>query len=167
MDFSVPISGVYCERTSADFWAEPLNAGSSLIVVVVGLFGVVALHRAGRLTPMVAWLVALSIAIGIGSFLLHTFATGWAELADVLPIWAFVAVFGLAVTLRFRPGRRNLPMAAAYGIILFGSGTALATSDATGLAATLSGSAQYIPAGLMIASVIWFLWGRNTPRCCK
>ena len=34
-------------------------------------------------------LTALIVCIGIGSFLFHTFATGWAALADVIPIMLF------------------------------------------------------------------------------
>jgi hypothetical protein len=44
-------------------------------------------------------LVALVAAIGVGSFLFHTFATRWARLVDVVPIGVFMLAY-LAVALR-------------------------------------------------------------------
>ena len=75
----------YCERTGAGFWAEPVNAMTNL-----------------------AFLVA---AVGVGSFLWHTFATPWAEWADVIPIGLFIAVF-LASFLRRVAGLRWSAVAA-------------------------------------------------------
>lgn len=54
-----------------------------------------ALQR-GLTHPMLWLLIALAGSIGIGSFLFHTIATRWAELADTVPIWSFAAVFALA-----------------------------------------------------------------------
>ncbi|WP_291832714.1 ceramidase domain-containing protein [Limimaricola sp.] len=163
MDLNAPILGAYCERTSPAFWAEPLNAATSLLVIVVGVTGYALLYRQGRATLMMTVLVALGIAIGLGSFLLHTYGTRWAELADVIPIWAFVAVFGLAVLLRLRPGRAALPLLLVAGGAAFAGGTAMAMGDQMGLIANLSGSLQYIPAALMIVVVVWQLWRRHHP----
>lgn len=42
MDWTQAID-IYCERTDADFWSEPINALSNAAFMVVGLF---ALRRA-------------------------------------------------------------------------------------------------------------------------
>lgn len=97
----------YCERTDALFWSEPLNALSNAGFVVAALWLAVKLHRQARqglLVPQAIWvLLALQGFIGVGSFLFHTFATRWAELADVLPIYLFMHIFA-AVFLRWAVG---------------------------------------------------------------
>ncbi|MCE7029037.1 ceramidase domain-containing protein [Jiella avicenniae] len=98
MDWSASIDA-YCERTSAQFWAEPLNAWSNLAFIAVGLVGLSLWKmRGGRDLPSQA-LCVLVLVIGIGSFLFHTFATRWASLADVLPIAVFIyGYFALALS---------------------------------------------------------------------
>lgn len=86
----------YCERTSAAFWAEPLNALSNAAFVLVALLMVRQLHRAGDRHGDVWLLAALAAAVGVGSFLWHTLATPWTEWADVIPIGLFIAVFLLS-----------------------------------------------------------------------
>ena len=80
---------LYCERLGAGFWAEPVNALTNLFFLGAAWL---AWRRARRLkagSPGVWLLVGLLFSIGVGSFLFHTFATRWAELADVLPIMLF------------------------------------------------------------------------------
>ena len=97
----------YCERgQDPSFWAEPLNAVSNAgFLVIAGLAAV----RARRLPEEASstadrcaiwFLVVLAIAIGIGSFLFHTFATRWSRLADVVPIAIFMLGY-LTFALRF------------------------------------------------------------------
>lgn len=163
IDLTSRSDSIYCERTSPHFWAEILNATSSLFVIAVGVIGFVYLLRTGRLTPVVSLLALLGIAIGLGSFLLHTFATRWAELADVIPIWAFVVVFGLSVIVRSSRGAVPVPLAIIFGAAIFSAGTAMAMGGQMQLARNFSGSFQYVPALLMIAGAIWFLWKRGHP----
>ena len=88
----------YCERgQDGSFWGEPLNAASNVAFLAVAG---VALARLARpearerehrgFAIVLALLVA---AIGIGSFLFHTFATRWARLADVAPIGLFMVAY--------------------------------------------------------------------------
>lgn len=91
----------YCERgQDASFWAEPANALTNIAFLVVAGIGLHFLLRLPdhRRPAMAYVLIALMFAIGIGSFLFHTFATGWAAIADVAPIVIFMlAYFGFAL----------------------------------------------------------------------
>lgn len=90
---------LYCERTSAAFWAEPVNALTNLSFVVAALALVVLLHRRGLKAGWPgAFLIVNLAAIGVGSFLFHTVADRATMLADLLPIFlyqlAFIALYG-------------------------------------------------------------------------
>jgi hypothetical protein len=50
-------------------------------------------RRRDSLTPQIWLLLGLVVAVGVGSGLFHTFATGWAQIADVLPILLLQLVF--------------------------------------------------------------------------
>lgn len=80
----------YCERLEPGLWAEPVNALTNLAFIIAAI-------AAWRISPASAPLArALSVvlfAIGVGSGLFHTFATGWAAASDVLPIMAFVVLY--------------------------------------------------------------------------
>lgn len=89
----------YCERLDASFWAEPVNAITNLSFLIAAYIAAREIRSEGRIDLGKALLVALMIAIGIGSFLFHTFGTSWAALADVLPITLFIMAF-LALVLR-------------------------------------------------------------------
>lgn len=109
----------YCERGfDPGLWAEPLNALSNVAFIVVA-----ALAAAGMTRPLpsdatppdraavgfVYVLIALVALIGIGSFLFHVMATRWAQLADVLPIGAFIVLY-LMFALRCLAGLSTLKM---------------------------------------------------------
>jgi hypothetical protein len=84
---------LYCERTSPTFWAEPVNALTNGFFLIGAWFG---WRRANRLRAgsLGVWLLlVLMCAIGIGSFLFHTFATTWARWVDVLPILFFQLLY--------------------------------------------------------------------------
>ena len=139
MDWTRTIDA-YCERTSAAFWAEPVNAVTNLAFLVAAWIGVALWRRSGRRDPASLFLVILAGVIGIGSFLFHTFANRWSNLADVLPIAVFIyAYFGLALA-RFVGLRRSV---AALATLAF-----LGASVAAGplLAPIAGSSAGYIPA---------------------
>ncbi len=124
----------YCERLSAAFWAEPLNAVSNAAFLLAALAAFLLLRRPGRRDWPAEALTALIAIIGIGSFLFHTMPQRWTLLADVVPIQLFaLCYFGLALS-RFL---RLSPLAASIGAILF-----LATCF--GLASALS---PLLPAG--------------------
>ncbi|KPK40806.1 MAG: hypothetical protein AMJ69_00945 [Gammaproteobacteria bacterium SG8_47] len=94
----------YCERTDPAFWAEPANAVSNLAFLVSAIAAWALYRRTFQLNGPPHWdimaLIGLMAVIGTGSFLWHTVATGWAELADIIPIWLFVNLFLISFLLR-------------------------------------------------------------------
>ncbi len=87
----------YCERTGPGWWQEPANTLSN----VAFFLAAAAAARRFRETPGLslgngwdlALLIALIVAIGVGSTLWHLLATRWAALADEIPILLFISVF--------------------------------------------------------------------------
>lgn len=163
MTLNAPAASLYCERASRELWAEPLNAGTSLFVIVVAIVGFFRLRRQGLLSPSVCVMMGLAVLIGVGSFLLHSFATVWAEVADVVPIWAFVAFYAAAVTRRFAPVslRPALIVGLALGVVA--SGTGLAMGPVARAQVFASGTTQYLPAILATVAILGFLWKSHHP----
>lgn len=91
---------LYCERTGPEFWSEPVNALTNLAFVAAGLWGVREARRrdAGVFATVLCWWV---VAIGIGSFLFHTFASRLTMWADILPIAGFTLAYTLFTLRRF------------------------------------------------------------------
>jgi hypothetical protein len=87
---------IYCERTDAGFWSEPVNALSNLGFLVAAGYALARWRAVGpRDWPTLALIVIVAM-IGVGSFLFHTFANRWSLLADVIPIQLFMlGMFGL------------------------------------------------------------------------
>ncbi|MEM9101175.1 MAG: ceramidase domain-containing protein [Pseudomonadota bacterium] len=92
MDWFKPIDG-YCERIDPSFWAEPVNAITNLAFIIAGWFACKQVKKTSSETRYLWLLPILMMAIGIGSFLFHTFANLWSLLADVIPIYIFQLVF--------------------------------------------------------------------------
>lgn len=132
---------IYCERVGPEFWAEPLNAISNAAFLMAALGGLLIWRRRGADDWPALLLILLIAAIGIGSFLFHTFATRWAAAADVLPIiicllaFLFIAqrrMFGLSA------------VTAALGLAIF-----LGLNVLNGFLSPpgfLNGSGTYLPA---------------------
>ncbi|KZL18806.1 Ceramidase [Pseudovibrio axinellae] len=103
----------YCERTSAAFWSEPLNAVSNAAFLIAALFALqiwLKIRSNAKKTHSTQtnandlaglFLIGLLTIIGIGSFLFHTFATRWAMLADVIPIALFMLTYFFLATRRY------------------------------------------------------------------
>jgi hypothetical protein len=146
MDWTAPID-LYCERAGPGFWAEPLNAVSNAAFLAAAGWGLARSRRSGR-RDAPAFLLALLIGvIGIGSFLFHTFAVRWSNLADVLPITAFIyGHFFLAMRRFVGLGR----LRSAVATLLF---LAASFALAPALSPLLGGSAGYAPALLAILGV--------------
>ncbi|NML73496.1 ceramidase [Rhizobium sp. S-51] len=162
-NWTAPITGAYCERTGPEFWGEPLNSASSLLVVIVSITALVYVLRKRRVAPGILALMAMAVAIGIGSFLWHTFATRWAELADVLPIWGFVAVYGSAMIFSSVRAPVGPIVALAFGAVVFLTGVALSMSETHMLGDTVSGSTQYLPALFVVIATGRLLWRERHP----
>lgn len=172
MDWFTAID-IYCERTGPEFWSEPLNALSNLSFIFAAVWGWTEARKRNRTDLMTVILIVLAALIGVGSFLFHTFANTWSSLADVIPIWTFVALFVLVAIHRIggvRPGRIGIGLAIAVGLvaILFafgGDGSGSQTSDLPAASghtsghthdhtasanSLLNGSEQYLPAVLAL-----------------
>jgi hypothetical protein len=83
------VTDLYCERLGPGLWAEPLNATTNLAFFLAAWAAWALGRRAYALSPGVRHLVALIIAIGVGSTLFHTFATPWARALDTGSILLF------------------------------------------------------------------------------
>jgi Ceramidase len=86
---------IYCERSSAAWDAEPLNATSNVAFFIAAW----AVWRLQKKRPngvlggpiMALWIIIA--VVGLGSLTFHTMATRWAEWADVIPILIFMIVY--------------------------------------------------------------------------
>jgi len=138
----------YCERLGPGLLAEPLNAVTNgAFLVAAWLLQRLARHGGGSDRGVLA-LAVLALAIGIGSGLFHTFATGWALAADVVPILLFQLLF-LLLYLRRRVGLAPLP---AAGLCLAFLLACLAVRD---LPPLLNGSLMYAPTLAVLALLAW------------
>ncbi len=107
---------IYCERLSADFWAEPINAITNIFFILAGILALrLWKNSAARSWDMLV-MALLMFVVGIGSFIFHTVATRWASLADVLPIAIFIN-FSFGVFL-YRTANAGL-MASMLGVFFF------------------------------------------------
>ena len=107
MDWFAQFDG-YCERTDFSYWSEPANALTNLAFIIAA----VVMWRRSAGLPIARLLCAIVFAIGVGSYLFHTHATGWAALADVAPIGMFILVYFFAVNRHIWP----MPLWPALGV---------------------------------------------------
>ncbi len=140
---------LYCERTDALFWSEPLNAisnGAFVVAAVVLFVRARATHRA--LPWDITLLAGLIVLVGLGSFVFHTVATVWASALDVL----FIEIFIYVYFARFmqRVGGLGL-ISTIVGLALF----VLFERALTGMfmPGSLNGSYRYLPALIVLAGM--------------
>ena len=160
---------LYCERTAPGFWNEPLNAISNGAFLIAAAWGWADARRCGGPDPAEALLIVLAALIGVGSFLFHTFANGWAELADVIPIWTFVACYVL-ITIHRMSGSDFAKTARIAGIVLVITAAVFwfSSEDVTTEADTVAvgpfnGSLQYLPALLALVVFTALGWWQRHP----
>ncbi len=84
---------IYCERLDAGLWAEPMNAVTNAAFFIAALCAYLLAKKENALNGRVVLLILFILIIGTGSTLFHTFATGWAQLSDVLPILFYQIAF--------------------------------------------------------------------------
>lgn len=156
---------IYCERLAPGFWAEPVNALTNLSFVAAALWGALTARRSGVSHPVAWLLIVMAGLIGVGSFLFHTFANGWSELADTLPIWSFVAVFVIAA-MRYiggmaarRVARVALVVVGAAVLTLVFLASGEGASAAQAAPDPLNGSGQYAPA--LVALIVFAILTRR------
>lgn len=158
---------IYCERTAPGFWGEPWNAVTNLSFLAASIWGAMTARARGLRAPDAWVLIALAAVIGLGSFLFHTLANQWSSLAEVLPIWSFVAVFMLVAMHRLGGmawGRVALwagaVVAVAVLVVVFLAGPEGAPSQGPD---PLNGSGQYAPAVVAILAFALFTQAKRHP----
>ncbi|MDJ0764094.1 MAG: ceramidase domain-containing protein [Myxococcota bacterium] len=137
---------LYCERTEPGLWAEPLNTLTNLSFFIAAFAAWRWASRQGKPDRSVVALTVLIVAIGIGSSLFHTFASRWAEMADVIPIGMFEVCY-LWLYLRRITGLRRrwcigVMIVFAIGIYLAGQFPDL-----------LNGSVMYAPGFVLLVAL--------------
>ena len=150
----------YCERGGPEFWAEPVNAVTNALFVLGALLAWRIWRREAPDDLAIPVLLALVVAIGVGSFLFHTFATAWAALADVLPITAFIVVYLVLTVRRFVGTAWWLALAAGVAFLPAAAFVERALSTLVGPA--LGGSEGYAPA--LLALLAFGAWLRRLGR---
>lgn len=141
MDLTAQLDG-YSERIDPSFWSEPVNAITNAAFLIAALI----MWRRTQGIAMGRALSAILFAIGIGSFLFHTYAQTWAAIADVLPIVAFVLLYIFIAT---RDYWRQNALVSAGAVLLFFP-YAAATIPLFNLIPVFSVSAGYGPVPLLI-----------------
>lgn len=142
MNWTEAVDG-YCERLDASFWAEPVNAVTNGAFLLAALF----MWRRSVGVPEARFLCAVLFAIGVGSFLFHTFAQPWAGVADVLPIAVFVFAYIFLAARDYLGMRRRWAGVATLGFVPF----AAVTVPLFAQLPILGVSAGYWPVCLLIA----------------
>jgi hypothetical protein len=151
----------YCERQSAAFWAEPVNAlSNAAFLVAAGAAFLLWRRKGGADYPALA-LITVTASVGVGSFIFHTVATRGAMLLDVIPIAVFIYGYFLLTLRRFCEFGVELAVAITLAFVTFSFGVEASIHG-------FNGSAAYLPA---LAALIFF-WallrfppdGSQTPR---
>ncbi|KAA2235508.1 ceramidase domain-containing protein [Salinarimonas soli] len=163
MSWFAPID-LYCERTSAGFWAEPVNAFSNAAFLIAASAAYLLWRRGGGRDGPALALICIVAVVGIGSFLFHTFANRWSLLADVLPITVFI--YGYFVLAMRRFVGLGVPAALAITGAFLAFNVPFETLWRLALgpgAPTLNGSVGYLPPAAALVAVGAFLSWR-APR---
>lgn len=84
-------SDIYCERTDLSYWAEPVNALTNMAFILAAW--IMWRRVRGQDMPLAVAMCWILAAIGAGSYLWHTHATGWGALADTGAIAVFIVVY--------------------------------------------------------------------------
>ena len=132
---------LYCERTDASFWSEPVNALSNAAFLIAAALALDLWRRGDRKDWPALALIVIVAAVGVGSFVFHTVATRAAILADVIPIAVFIYGYLLLALRRFL----HLRVIVAAPIVVAYAAGAQALS-ALAPARLLNGSIGYLPA---------------------
>lgn len=137
---------LYCERCGPEFWAEPINALSNAAFLLAAFFSYRTAKRRGTLSGETRILIGLAATVGAGSFLFHTFATKWAMLLDLIPIFLLQLYF-VWVYARSQMGSSRLLAGSLVAGLLATTLAGFLVKDA------LNGSLTYLPAWLLLAAL--------------
>jgi hypothetical protein len=149
---------IYCERTTAGWNAEPLNAISNAAFFIAA-WAVWRLQKQRPNTALRGPIQALWIIIavvGAGSLIFHTAATRWAEWADVIPILIFMIVYCWTILTAFF----GLPvwLKALITLIFFAATFFL---EADEFESVLWGGAMYLPTLFFLMAAGAGIWRRD------
>jgi hypothetical protein len=147
MDWSEPVD-LYCERTDASFWSEPVNALSNAAFLIAAALALDLWRRGDRKDWPALALIIVVAAVAVGSFVFHTVATRAAIFADVIPIAVFIYGYLLLALVRFLHLR--VIVAAAIVVAYAASVQALSALAPPRL---LNGSVGYLPALVALITV--------------
>ena len=142
---------LYCERLAPGFWAEPVNALTNLSFLLAAFYAWRLAAKRQALSTGTWTLIALIAAIGIGSFLFHTFANGWSMAADVIPILLFQVTFLWIYGARVVGWR--LPVRLLTGALLIAAFAAGGRHPEV-----LNGSLRYAPAVVLLLGLGAYHW---------
>jgi hypothetical protein len=149
----------YCERTSAAYWAEPVNALTNLAFLLAAW----VMWRRSKGLPLARALCMVLAAIGVGSYLFHTHANGLTAALDVGPILVFILVYIFAAT---RDVLGLGPWWAGGAVAAFVPYAALMVPVFTALMPYLGSSASYAPIPVLILGYAVALW-RMSPATAR
>lgn len=155
MDWTAQVDN-YCERVDLTFWSEPINAvtNAAFLIAAVICWGMLG----GKKDLGARVLTLILAAIGIGSFLFHTFATGWAAAADVIPILLFILAYVFLATRRLL----GLPLwAGIASVVLFIPYSIAVTTTVEAAVGPLNGSVSYAPVPILILAYAAILTFRD------
>jgi hypothetical protein len=133
----------YCERTSAAFWAEPVNAVTNVAFVMAALL----MWRRTAGLPLARAMCVVLAAIGLGSFLFHSLANGLTAALDVAPILVFILVYVFAATRDLLGLGWRIGVGAALGFLPY---AALTVPVFSAVLPVLGSSAGYAPVPVLI-----------------
>lgn len=156
---------LYCERVDSSFFSEPINAITNLAFIIAS-FILFSFYRKNKLKSFpLLFLIFLLFLIGLGSFLFHTFANVWSELADTIPIWSFV-FFYILIVLRivFESSRLSTINAMAVVFVFAYIGFDLSQSVSSDVK-VLNGSIQYAPAFFLLIVYSTALYLKKSHLC--
>jgi hypothetical protein len=139
---------LYCERTDASLWSEPVNALSNAAFLIAAVLALRLWRRGDREDWPALALIIVVAAVGAGSFVFHTVATRAAILADVIPIAVFIYGYLLLALVRFLQFR---VIVSAAIVVAF----AICAQTLSSLAPPrlLNGSVGYLPALIALIAV--------------
>jgi hypothetical protein len=134
---------IYCERTDASLWSEPVNALTNLLIFGAGFFGLaqVRSRKTGGYAEVLCWWV---VVIGLGSLLFHTTALELTKWADIIPIATFTLAMAIFCLRRF--SGLGWPKTVAYFIAYFIAISIVTYLIPSWLSEASNGTTAYLPA---------------------
>jgi hypothetical protein len=144
----------YCERTSAAYWAEPVNAATNAAFLIAAA----VMWRRTEGLPLARAMCGVLAAIGVGSYLFHTHANGLTAAMDVGPILIFILLYIFAATRDLLGLGWRWAAGAVVGFFPYGALMVPVFSTAMPF---LGSSAGYAPIPVLILAYAAALWRRS------